>query len=74
MITGATSVLTASAIANRVGILEEGGEAISGRQLAGMTETELIENVDRYRVYARVSPEDKIRIVRAWQQRGDVSP
>ena len=71
MITG-DHVLTASAIAREIGILEDGGEAISGQQLNQMDDAALIKNIERYRVYARVSPEDKIRIVKAWQSRGDV--
>ena len=71
MITG-DHVLTASAIAREIGILGEGDEAISGQQLLQMDDAELIANIEHYRVYARVSPEDKIRIVRAWQSRGDV--
>ena len=66
------NVHTAAAAAREIGILEEDGEAIGGWQLARMEDAELISNVERYRVYASVSPEDKIRIVRAWQSRGDV--
>jgi len=65
-------VVTASAIAGQLGILGEGDEAVSGQELAQMSQEELEANVDRYAVYARVSPEDKIRIVKAWQARGQV--
>jgi Ca2+-transporting ATPase len=73
MITG-DHVLTASAIAKELGIIGENGEgqAISGAELREMDQIELERVVDQYRVYARVSPEDKIRIVQAWQFRGDV--
>ena len=71
MITG-DHVTTASAIAKQLGILEEGQEAMSGRELALMSDEELAQEVHRYSVYARVSPEDKIRIVQAWQQNGEV--
>ena len=71
MITG-DHVVTASAIARELGILEEGDMAITGAQLDAMTEEELDESVEKISVYARVSPENKIRIVRAWQRKGQV--
>jgi Ca2+-transporting ATPase len=71
MITG-DHVVTAGAIAKQLGILEEGQTAISGQELAQLSEEELEENVDRFAVYARVTPEDKIRIVKAWQAKGEV--
>lgn len=71
MITG-DHVVTASAIAKELGILGENDKAITGKQLSDMSDQDLAENIDKYRVYARVSPEDKIRIVRAWQANGDV--
>jgi Ca2+-transporting ATPase len=71
MITG-DQIITASAIARDLGILLDGDDAISGSELAAMSDAELKERVYRISVYARVSPEDKIRIVRAWQQRGEV--
>ncbi len=71
MITG-DHVVTASAIAKDLGILQEGDRAVTGSELAAMTEEELNEQVEHISVYARVSPEDKIRIVRAWQSRGAV--
>jgi len=71
MITG-DHVITASAIAKELGILHEGDMAISGAELASMTDEELAGKVDKISVYARVSPEDKIRIVQAWQKKGEV--
>ena len=71
MITG-DHVVTASAIARELGILEEGDRAITGAQLDAMSEEELDENVEKISVYARVSPENKIRIVKAWQKKGQV--
>ncbi len=71
MITG-DHVVTASAIAKDLGILVEGDDAINGTELAAMSEAELNERVGHISVYARVSPEDKIRIVRAWQRQGAI--
>ena len=71
MITG-DNVTTASAIARELGILHDEETAITGQELEALTEEELDENIHRYRVYARVTPADKIRIVKAWQKRGDV--
>ena len=71
MITG-DHVVTASAIAKEIGILQEGDRAITGAQLDAMSETELDENVEHISVYARVSPENKIRIVKAWQRKDQV--
>ena len=71
MITG-DHVVTASAIARELGILREGDEAVTGDQLAAMSEEELDVRVEAVSVYARVSPQDKIRIVKAWQRRGQV--
>lgn len=71
MITG-DHVVTASAIAKELGILEEGDQALTGAQLDALTDSELDEIVDKVSVYARVSPENKIRIVKAWQRRGQV--
>ncbi len=71
MITG-DHVITASAIARDLGITAEGDEAVTGRELMNMSPGELEERVPRISVYARVSPEDKIRIVRAWQRQGQV--
>ena len=71
MITG-DHVLTASAIASQLSILQNEDEALTGAQLDAMTEEELGAKVGHYRVYARVSPSDKIRIVKAWQKKGQI--
>ena len=69
MITG-DHLITASAIARQIGILEEGQEAVEGSMLDAMSDEELKSRVSRISVYARVAPEHKIRIVRAWQDNG----
>lgn len=71
MITG-DHVITASAIARELGILVDGDKAITGAELDEMTEEELDREVENISVYARVSPENKIRIVKAWQKKGQV--
>ena len=71
MITGDHKV-TASAIAREIGILTEGTQAVEGAAIDGMSDGELREFVPEVSVYARVSPEHKIRIVRAWQERGSL--
>lgn len=71
MITG-DHVVTASAIAKEIGILQEGQQAITGTELDSMTDEELDNRVEQISVYARVSPENKIRIVKAWQKKGQV--
>ncbi len=71
MITG-DHVVTASAIARELGVLRDGNRAITGAQLDAMTDTELEALVEHISVYARVSPENKIRIVKAWQRKGQV--
>lgn len=71
MITG-DHVVTASAIAKQLGILHEDSQAVTGTQLAAMSDTELAANIRNIRVYARVTPSDKIRIVKAWQNSGEV--
>ncbi len=71
MITG-DHVVTASAIAKELGILNEGDTAITGTELDNMSEEELDNNVEKISVYARVSPENKIRIVKAWQKKNQV--
>ena len=71
MITG-DHVVTATAIARQLGIFEEGDRAVTGAELDKMSEEELDKNVEHISVYARVSPENKIRIVKAWQKRGKV--
>ncbi len=71
MITG-DHIVTASAIAKELGILKNGDKAITGAELDKMTDSELNDVVENISVYARVSPENKIRIVKAWQNRGQV--
>ena len=71
MITGDHKV-TAVAIAKELGILEDGEDAITGSQLEAMSQEELIQRVENIRVYARVSPEHKVRIVKAWQAHGEI--
>ena len=71
MITG-DHVITASAIARSLGILESGQKAIMGSELAKMSDQELAEHIEEYSVYARVAPEHKVRIVNAWKSKGKV--
>ena len=71
MITGDHKI-TATAIAKKLGILENENEAITGADLERMTDEELEKNVRKYSVYARVSPEHKVRIVKAWQKNGEI--
>ena len=71
MITG-DHVVTASAIAKELGILKEGDKAITGAELDQMTDSQLDDQVEQISVYARVSPENKIRIVKAWQRKNQV--
>jgi len=71
MITGDHKI-TAIAIAKELGILKDDSEAITGAELEEMTQEDLEKNISKYRVYARVSPEHKVRIVRAWQKHGDI--
>ena len=71
MITGDHKV-TAIAIAKTLGILENEDEAITGLELEEMSQEELEKNVRKYSVYARVSPEHKVRIVKAWQANGEI--
>jgi len=71
MITGDHKT-TAIAIAKTLGILENENEAITGLELEQMSQEDLIKNVRNYSVYARVSPEHKVRIVKAWQANGEI--
>ncbi len=71
MITGDHKV-TAAAIAKRIGILEDESEACEGAEIDKMSDEELKDFVEGISVYARVSPEHKIRIVRAWQEKGNI--
>ena len=71
MITG-DHVVTATAIATELGIFVDGDKAITGAELDAMSEEELDREVEKISVYARVSPENKIRIVKAWQRKNQV--
>ena len=71
MITG-DHIVTASAIAKDLGIMQEGDRAITGADVDVMTDRELDECIESISVYARVSPENKIRIVKAWQREDQV--
>ena len=71
MITGDHKI-TATAIAKQIGIFEEGDLAVTGPELDAMSDEELDSKIRRISVYARVSPENKIRIVDAWQRLGHV--
>lgn len=71
MITGDHKI-TATAIAKQIGIFEEGDLAVTGPELDAMSDEELDSKIQRISVYARVSPENKIRIVDAWQRLGNV--
>jgi Ca2+-transporting ATPase len=63
---------TAMAIAREIGIFREGDTAITGAELEKLSDEEFSNNVSKYAVYARVAPEHKVRIVKAWQSRGEV--
>ena len=71
MITGDHKI-TATAIAKQIGIFSEGDLAVTGAELDSMSDQELDEKITKISVYARVSPENKIRIVDAWQRRGSI--
>ena len=71
MITG-DHVVTARSIAKKIGIYEDGDLSIDGQQLNQMSDEELDQKLTHISVYARVAPEHKIRIVKAWQKRGDI--
>lgn len=71
MITGDHKI-TATAIAKEIGIFGEGDMAVVGTELDAMTDEELDELISRIAVFARVSPENKIRIVQAWQRKGHI--
>lgn len=71
MITG-DHVVTARSIAKKIGIYEDGDLSIDGQQLNAMSDQELDQKLTSISVYARVAPEHKIRIVKAWQKRGDI--
>ena len=71
MITGDHKI-TAIAIAKALGILENDSEALTGAELEQMSDEELTKNIRNYSVYARVSPEHKVRIVKAWKAQGEI--
>ena len=71
MITGDHKI-TAVAIAKELGILENDNEATTGSELEEMSDEDLTKNIRQYSVYARVSPEHKVRIVKAWQANGEI--
>ena len=71
MVTG-DNLNTAKAIARRIGILKDGTMAITGAELAELSDAELAGSIEKYSVFARITPADKLRIVKAWQQRKKV--
>jgi HAD ATPase, P-type, family IC len=71
MITGDHKI-TATAIARQIGIFREGDIAVTGMELDSMSDSELDQKIEKISVYARVSPENKIRIVEAWQRKGNI--
>ena len=71
MITGDHKI-TATAIAKKLGILENDDEALTGAELDKISDEELEKNIRKYSVYARVAPEHKVRIVKAWQKNGEI--
>ena len=71
MITGDHKI-TAVAIAKQIGIFEDGDIALTGAELDALTDAELDDRITKISVYARVSPENKIRIVEAWQRKGNI--
>lgn len=71
MITG-DNVLTAKAIARRIGILTDDSQATTGTELDKMTDEELASQVEKYTVYARITPEYKMRIIKAWQKNSKI--
>ena len=68
MITG-DNHMTAESVGGELGILRDGDEVVTGAQMAGMPDDELMEKLERISVYARVSPDDKLRIVRLWKKK-----
>ena len=71
MITGDHKI-TATAIAKQIGIFKDGDISVTGLELDAMSDEELDKNIEKISVYARVSPENKIRIVEAWQRKGNI--
>ena len=72
MITGDHKT-TAAAIAKDIGIMKDGDKALTGKELDDLSELELDKELEHISVYARVSPENKIRIVKAWQKKGCIT-
>ncbi len=71
MMTG-DNIITAKAIARRTGILTDDAQAITGSEIEKMSDQELVYNIEKYSVYARITPEDKLRIINAWQKNGKI--
>ena len=71
MITGDHKI-TATAIAKQIGIFKDGDISVTGMELDSMSDEELDQKIEKISVYARVSPENKIRIVEAWQKKGNI--
>lgn len=71
MITG-DNILTAKAVARRIGILSDDSQAITGAELDKLSDEQLAETIEQYTVFARISPNDKIRIIKAWQSKGKI--
>ena len=71
MITG-DNILTAKAIARRIGILTDESQAITGAELDKLSDEQLAETIENYIVFARITPEDKIRVIKAWQNCGKI--
>ena len=64
---------TAVAIAKELGIIKDASEALTGKELDKISEEELLQNINKYHVYARVQPEHKVRIVSAWREKGNIT-
>ena len=71
MITG-DNILTAKAVARRIGILTDDSQAITGSELDKLSDDELANSIEKYTVFARITPNDKIRIIKAWQSIGKI--
>lgn len=71
MITG-DNILTAKAVARRIGILSDDSQAITGAELDKLSDEQLAETIEQYKVFARISPSDKIRIIKAWKSKGKI--